>query len=804
MRKNRGLLSPNGHDRLITRRAVIAAAGLSSGVLLLRPSPLLAAAAAAPISVEPQPYFASVNRAIEALAKLGAPIAITDVQQIAALRHQNDRAAIAAAEAILNRYTLVRLHIDRDGFATGSAGGAQPTLVEQGWRVFLLRVANEQGSTEELTHTLGQFFSYPSRVAAAGGARSNLNDTVNEAPRFARDWLTSLLYNAPPMSAKLSGLGIEYMVIQLYSRDRGHHSAQLNFFTSSYPQTYEYRNRSSAKLDFNCVPSRDIILRVRDADGRGCVASLTIKDSTDRVYPLQVMRVAPDMYFESQIYRGDGETVRLPDGDYIVECRRGPEYLVVTQNVAVDDAHGQIEMQLKRWIDPSKWGWYSGDTHIHAGGCAHYANPTEGVAPETMIRHVRGEGLSIGEILSWGPSWYYQKHFFRGRAYSPPATLEYPELQVANNTSLRPQATSEDAEGLLRYDVEVSAFPSSHCGHLVLLRLKEMDYPGTTIIEEWPSWNLPILQWAKRQGAVGGYAHCGLGMAVESRDLPNYEIPTFDSGGTQAIVDVTHGVVEFLSGCDTVPLFELNAWYHLLNCGFRLAMLGETDYPCISDERPGVGRSYVRLDHRPVDDLGYEAWIRGMQQGRLYCGDGRSHVLDFRVNGRRSGEGDLALRSAGSVTIEALVAARLDPEPPANIKAIRHPFLNGWHIENARIGETRNVAVELVINGIAVERHTLVADGVPQPITFNAALLRSSWIALRILPSSHTHPVFVHVEGKPILASKRSAQWCRDCVDKLWEAQSPFIRESERPTAAEAFEHARRVYDAIIGECEVA
>ena len=30
------------------------------------------------------------------------------------------------------------------------------------------------------------------------------------------------------------------------------------------------------------------------------------------------------------------------------------------------------------------------------------------------------------------------------------------------------------------YDVEVSGFPSSHAGHLCLLRLKEDDYPGTT------------------------------------------------------------------------------------------------------------------------------------------------------------------------------------------------------------------------------------------------------------------------------------------------------------------------------------
>src|SRR5690606_12111396 len=106
---------------------------------------------------------------------------------------------------------------------------------------------------------------------------------------------------------------------------------------------------------------------------------------------------------------------------------------------------------------------------------------------------------------------------------------------------------------LLRYDVEVSGFPSSHAGHLVLLNLKEDDFPNTTEIEEWPSWTLPVLQWAKEQGAITGYAHSGWGLApIEgahiryrqenySTDLPNYETPRMDGiGANEYVVTVTH------------------------------------------------------------------------------------------------------------------------------------------------------------------------------------------------------------------------------------------------------------------------
>jgi hypothetical protein len=124
----------------------------------------------------------------------------------------------------------------------------------------------------------------------------------------------------------------------------------------------------------------------------------------------------------------------------------------------------------------------------------------------------------------------------------------------------------------------------------------------------------------------------------------------------------------------------------------------------------------------------------------------------------------------------------------------------GWHLEWARIGATREVPVELIVNGQVAASVNLLADGVPHAVKFAVAVERSSWVALRILPSAHTHPVFVPVNAKPIRASTRSAEWCRACVDKVWTVKSPMIRDSERPAAAQAFDHARRIYDAIIAD----
>jgi len=76
-----------------------------------------------------------------------------------------------------------------------------------------------------------------------------------------------------------------------------------------------------------------------------------------------------------------------------------------------------VSLRLERWIDPRKFGYYPGDTHIHAAGCSHYESPFEGVTPEVMFRQVQGEALSVGDVLTWAPGYLYQKQFFSGHVH---------------------------------------------------------------------------------------------------------------------------------------------------------------------------------------------------------------------------------------------------------------------------------------------------------------------------------------------------------------------------------------------------
>ncbi len=456
--------------------------------------------------------------------------------------------------------------------------------------------------------------------------------------------------------------------------------------------------------------------------------------------------------------------------------------------VEVKPGANEWQFQVRRWIDPALGGWISGDHHIHAAGCAHYSKPTEGVHAPDMMRHVLGEDLKVGANLTWGPCFDYQKQFFTGQ-----------------------DAVVSRWPWILRYDVEVSGFGSHQSGHLCLLRLREQLYPGGNSMAHWPKLGLNTLKWAKRQGALVGPAHSGWGLELDSTELPNFTVPPFNGiGANEYIVDVTHEVpgpggalvpaVDFMSAVDTPYPWELNIWYQTLNAGFRTRLSGETDFPCIYSERVGLGRSYVKLG----DKWSYEDWCEGIRAGRNYVSDGSSHLLDFKANEVVMGErgSQLSMAKAAPVTFSVRVAARLDETPQSNIKQRKfteHPY---WHLERARLEGTRTVPVELIQNGFVVATTNLVADGSFQKVTFTHLVGRSSWFAVRILPSSHTNPIFVEVGEKPIRAFRRSLEWCLKSVDQCWKNKERFMQGDELEQAKAAYEHAREVYRQRWAECE--
>ena len=93
-----------------------------------------------------------------------------------------------------------------------------------------------------------------------------------------------------------------------------------------------------------------------------------------------------------------------------------------------------------------------------------------------------------------------------------------------------------------------------------------------------------------------------------------------------------------------------------------------------------------------------------------------------------------------------------------------------------------------------------IADGHVEPFKIPVQVTQSSWIAVRILPSVHTNPVFAHVANAPIRASRKSAEWCLEAVDVCWKAKENNIRPAEREAAKKAYDEATAIYRKVLAE----
>jgi len=778
--------------------------------------------------VEPQPLMAQAKRVSEALAYVGSPLPLEATERLSDLSMEAlSKETVHEIQKILDPYCLAIININPEARVKVEKGQAEAVLHQHGWKTFLVKIHNEPNLTAH--------FDVESPNAHPVFHKSTSHDRMKEENRLTKGqvdnrFLEIAMYNDRPMQHNLSGLELEYAILQVYSRTSGKKEAELSF--NAGPGTQDIGFRNAVNILFDVKPSVKVKLNVKDHDGTPTMASFIFMDGIDRfkstkeddpfpddyrltqarhldwerdgsdrktfrseeistekrlrgIYPLPSRRLAwtdeyPDLFFQAQIYRADGEHINLPPGDYTVIYTRGPEYLEKRTHITVPEGKTSVEIsfRLERWAHMAKLGWYSGDHHIHAAGCSHYESPEEGVKPEHMWRQIQGEDLNFGSNLAWGPCWYYQKEYFTGDVY--------------------PLSNSKN---LMRYDVEVSGFPSSHAGHLVLMNLEEDDYPNTTKIEEWPTWTLPILQWAKNQGGVVGYAHSGWGLQPVSKtsDLPNYVLPEMSGiGANEYVVTVAHDAVDLYSLGDTPPAWELNMWYHTLSSGFRVRASGETDFPCISDEKVGRARIYAKLDK----GLNFDDFMEATKEGNSYVSTGAAHIIDYKINDVMLGDGksELNVKKGTNLNISFKVAAFLKEEQDeiGAIIASRQPVgPPHWHAEKARIGKSRKVPVELIVNGEPVAKQEIEADGAWQNLTFNYEIDESSWVALRILPAVHTNPIFVLVERQPIQRAK-SAQWCLDAVDQCWKTKSARFRDSEIEEAEKAYEHARKVYREIL------
>ena len=86
--------------------------------------------------------------------------------------------------------------------------------------------------------------------------------------------------------------------------------------------------------------------------------------------------------------------------------------------------------------------------------------------------------------------------------------------------------------------------------------------------------------------------------------------------------------------------------------------------------------------------LTYRKWLDAVRVGRSYVSDGKTHLMDFTVNGTPAGtaESEVKLSAPGRVKVAVTAAANLDAHPNDALRQLRYDEKPYWDIERARIG----------------------------------------------------------------------------------------------------------------------
>ncbi|RPH98371.1 MAG: hypothetical protein EHM72_12845 [Calditrichaeota bacterium] len=519
-----------------------------------------------------------------------------------------------------------------------------------------------------------------------------------------------------------------------------------------------------------CNPDKQLVIVGRNNGSAAMTLTGTIS-GVAATQALKVYRTSPTMNLER-----DSADLSIESGRFSLSVDAGTTFTLVgatsseTGMLPINDSgalasvaspaddlsnpHGQIDQEQASFSQgkPEPEGWYAGDIHVHRN-CGEI---TGILAESEFTAMMETHDLAVITVLA-----------DMGNGEVKESRQDLPKVTGADAVqSLPGRIVHWDAEW--HFDPAGVTFEHKALGgHLLLLGLGE----AHTIWDESP---YKILEWGKKQNAVVGFCHMQY-LNDQIQNELNCCIPI------DYPVEAALGTIDFLSEDVWVNDAAVNAYYKLLNCGFRLGWAAGTDYPC-NDSRPfGSLLTYV---HVPGQPLTYRRWIEGIKNGRTVVAlNGHKEFLDLKVGDNAASPGDeLHLNRNASLNIEVK-----------------------WTSTEEQQGR-----IELISNGeVIAQVKGAASPGKPLLLKTPHSFTHSSWICARRMDDqghqSHTAPVYVTINDAPVRASVNDAEFFVRWIDNILvniEESGPwnqyFTHDIE--SVRERYRQARAVYQKIARE----
>lgn len=445
--------------------------------------------------------------------------------------------------------------------------------------------------------------------------------------------------------------------------------------------------------------------------------------------------------------------IALPVGPISVEITKGYEYWPVRETIDLPAGKMALRFSIGRWADLSAQGWCSGDTRLHF------------ISPHAALLEAAAEDVSVANLLAaetFLPSFQVIREVPHEERL-----LRYPA--IPNLLAFSGQQPALTAPG--RMVVVNTLNQHEALGKLALLNSHRVVHPLGFGEGRGDNWTLAA--WCDQCHRKGGLA-----LWSDARRHP-------DAAFGETLADMILGKIDAIEA--TVPAAPGRAatgeaiglvpepWYALLNCGFRVPLVGGSGKR--SNRQPvGVVRTYARL--LPGQDLTYRNWIEAIRFGRAFATAGP--LLTLTVNGQDPGSEIRVRPKAGTVQVAAHARSR-----------------------------TQFRELQLVVNGYVALRSAATELTSSSPATAviesDLELTGSGWIAARCAGKdpaeiiAHTSPVYFEREGelwRPGDASRASEHELHAWLDRSldWVSRSARCEsDRQRENLASIFHSAKNI-----------
>jgi len=353
----------------------------------------------------------------------------------------------------------------------------------------------------------------------------------------------------------------------------------------------------------------------------------------DRSYVYQLRPSIP-YWQEPVMYQVSGDfTIQLPPGRWRVAVEHGMEYVPVSEEFLVKPPGPVAKtFELKRWIDLTREGWWSGDVHVH-----HPSQKKE--HRDFLLEYAKAEDLHVVNLLEVGH-------------HDTDTTFKVEGFGHEHRIN-------RDGYCLVSGQEE----PRGTFGHIIGLNINSLVRDAS----KYHLYDLAFERIHQQPGALVGYAH----FSWNGCNLPR-GFPTF----------VTTGELDFI---ELLQFSHLNAvdYYKYLNLGFKLTAAAGSDTPWGSTI--GEVRTYVHTG--PQLDL--DEWFAGLKKGHTFVSNGPA--LSFTVDGLLPGS-ELTKAAGETVVVKAKVRSHPAIGIPHSLILVSNEGVIG-EVENP--GKDAELTIEL-------------------------------------------------------------------------------------------------------------